>query len=145
MKESAQRNRRQAEVVETVKSHFGEASLNIQERAMRFLEEAIELAQAAGISYSDARRLVHYVFGRPKGEPGQELGGVGVTLLALAYSLDHEADECEVAELRRVQALPADYFRDRHARKVEQGIAQAAVSPGAEPTEFQKGVARWLE
>ncbi|MGR9296994.1 hypothetical protein ACU8L5_17040 [Rhizobium leguminosarum] len=70
------------------------------ERSHRFLEEALELAQASGCSRDDALSLVHYVFSRPVGEVGQETGGVLVTLAALgnAHELDiEEAGERELA------------------------------------------------
>jgi Ni2+-binding GTPase involved in maturation of urease and hydrogenase len=54
-----------------------------RERTHRFLEEALELAQASGCSRDDALALVDYVFGRPQGQPAQEIGGVMVTLASL--------------------------------------------------------------
>lgn len=56
---------------------------NKVERNYRFLEEALELVQALGCSKDDALKLVDYVYGRPLGEPKQEVGGVMVTLAAL--------------------------------------------------------------
>ncbi|AKR55755.1 hypothetical protein XM25_08073 [Devosia sp. H5989] len=53
------------------------------ERADRFIEEALELAQATGWSAERGHALVDYVFSRPVGEIGQEVGGVMVTLAAL--------------------------------------------------------------
>jgi len=53
------------------------------ERTHRFLEEALELAQANDCSREDAIKLVHYVYDRPKGVPDLEAGGVMVTLAAL--------------------------------------------------------------
>ncbi len=53
------------------------------ERNHRFLEEALELVQARGCTASEAHQLVDYVFGRPVGDPFQEVGGVEVTLAAL--------------------------------------------------------------
>lgn len=73
-----------------------------QERNHRFLEEAVELVQANGCTASEAHQLVDYVFGRPVGEPAQEVGGVMVTLaaLCLASGLDmHQAGEVELARI----------------------------------------------
>ena len=54
------------------------------ERADRFVEEALELAQTMpGFSADRAHALVEYVFGRLVGDPRQEVGGVMVTLAAL--------------------------------------------------------------
>lgn len=58
------------------------------ERNHRFLEEALELVQSLGCSASEAHQLVNYVYGRPIGEPGQEVGGVMVTLAALCAAAD---------------------------------------------------------
>lgn len=64
---------------------FGDAvTYNVRERGFRFTEEALELAQAVGVTRDEAVTLVDYVFNRPVGEVGQEIGGVMVTLAALA-------------------------------------------------------------
>ncbi|MGG6895884.1 hypothetical protein [Rhizobium sp. BR 315] len=59
------------------------AQADLDERTHRFLEEALELAQASGCSSSDAHALVDYVFSRKEGDVTQETGGVLVTLAAL--------------------------------------------------------------
>lgn len=71
------------------------------ERTHRFLEEALELAQASGCTQTEAISLVNYVFGRPTGVPGQEVGGVMVTLASLcsASGIDMaEAGDRELAQ-----------------------------------------------
>lgn len=82
---------------------FGQEIANDKtERNHRFLEEAIELVQALGCTQSEAHQLVDYVFGRPSGEPSQEVGGVMVTLaaLCLAQEMDmHSAGEIELARI----------------------------------------------
>lgn len=66
---------------------FGaEVAADIPERNFRFLEEALELVQAGGCTREDALRLVDYVYGRPAGEPAQEVGGVVLTLSALCIA-----------------------------------------------------------
>ena len=64
------------------------------ERADRFIEEALELAQATGWTADRGHALVDYVFGRPVGMLGQEVGGVMVTLAALCnvFEVDIEAE-----------------------------------------------------
>ena len=77
-------------------------SADTQERNHRFLEEALELVQASGATRSEAHDLVNYVYGRPVGEPFQEVGGVMVTLaaLCLAHKMDmHAAGEVELARV----------------------------------------------
>lgn len=105
---------------------FGQNTMAPSERAARFFEEAVELAQACSMTAAEAHRMVDYVFARPAGIPAQEMGGVGTTLLTLAESFYLSADDCEAKELDRVLSKSADHFRARHAAKVEQGIAQPA-------------------
>lgn len=64
------------------------------ERVMRFLEEAIELGQALGITAAQTAKIAEYVYGRPVGEPHQEVGGTMVTLAALChvFELDMQAE-----------------------------------------------------
>lgn len=84
---------------------FGRAiSKNVAERNYRFLEEAIELVQSKGCTVSEAHQLVDYVFNRPSGEPGQEVGGVMVTLAALCSAAGLDLNQCAEAELERVWA-----------------------------------------
>ena len=71
------------------------------ERTHRFLEEALELAQANGCTQQDALALVNYVFGRPPGEPSQEVGGVMVTLASLCSASDINMDRAGDRELER--------------------------------------------
>lgn len=71
------------------------------ERAHRFLEEALELAQANGCSRDDALALVDYVFGRTQGDPIQEVGGVMVTLASLCSATGLNMDEAGDLELAR--------------------------------------------
>lgn len=82
-----------------------------EERNHRFLEEALELVQALGATAAEAHQLVDYVFGRAVGEPGQEVGGVMVTLaaLCLANGLDmHQLAETELARIwTKVDAIRA--------------------------------------
>lgn len=125
---------RQQRAVEWVNSRLGAWSMDPAERARRFLEEAVELAQAAGCSVEDARRTVDYVFARPAGDAAQEVGGARLTLLALAASLKVDAVEAEAAELARVYALPVERFRRRDDEKRAAGIcAQPGDQIHAEP------------
>lgn len=70
-------------------------------RVHRFVEEALELAQALNCSKSEVLELVDYVFGRPKGEPAQEVGGTMVTLACLCSAHGLDMHGSAVAELTR--------------------------------------------
>lgn len=71
-------------------------------RNLRFLEEALELVQAGGLTSGRCHQIVDYVFSRPVGQLFQEVGGTATTLAALcsAYGLDLE--KCGELELSRM-------------------------------------------
>lgn len=78
------------------------------ERCDRFIEEALELAQSLDWTADRAHALVDYVFGRPKGEPHQEVGGVMVTLAALCQAVDldmHKAGDDELARIMQPEIV----------------------------------------
>lgn len=77
------------------------AQCDVKERSHRFLEEAIELAQASNCTREDALALIDYVFSRPEGEPFQEAGGVLVTLAALCNAQEMDMDLAGEHELSR--------------------------------------------
>lgn len=99
----------------------------MKQRAVRFLEEAIEAYQAAGGSEYMARRLVTYVFQRPAGTLAQELGGVGVTVLALAQAAGISADAEEEREIARVLSKPIEHFAERNEAKNAAGFDATAA------------------
>ena len=111
-----------------------------QERAHRFLEEALELVQAAGCTAHEAHQLVDYVYGRPAGEMAQEVGGVMTTLAAfcLAHGLDmHEAGEAELARIwTRVEKIRAK----QAAKPKHSPLPEAPASPPDTPSSQDSGV-----
>lgn len=77
-------SRYQTRVLDWARRTFGSRTAdNPTERIMRFLEEALELVQALGLSEEEVGRVVAYVYGRSVGEPAQEVGGTMVTLASL--------------------------------------------------------------
>jgi NTP pyrophosphatase (non-canonical NTP hydrolase) len=87
-----------------------------EERMHRFLEEALELAQAIGCSSEDAHRLADYVFSRPIGRPEVEVGGVMVTLAALCAAAGIDMNNAADRELDRNWAR-IDAIRGKQANK----------------------------
>lgn len=77
---------------------------NREERSQRFLEEALELVQANGLSKEGALALVEYTYGRPVGVVEQELGGVMVTLAALCDACQLDMVKEGEVELARIMA-----------------------------------------
>jgi hypothetical protein len=102
---------------------FGkDEATSVPQRGVRMLEEAIEAAQAAGVTADMAHELVTYVFGRPTGELVQELGGLAVTTLLLAEAALMSADIAECTEISRVLAKPVEHFALRNAAKNAAGF-----------------------
>ena len=86
------------------------------ERNHRFIEEALELVQAFNMPKADALALVEYVYGRPVGEPIQEVGDVMVTLAALCSAQDFNLSTAAMMEIDRVQGK-IDEIRAKQAAK----------------------------
>lgn len=104
------------------------------ERNQRFLEEALELTQATGISRSEAHQLVDYVFDREAGNPDQEVGGCMNTLaaLCLAHGLDmHEAGERELERVWGADIL----LKIRAKQKAKPRFIPVASGSGDQPRE----------
>lgn len=129
----ADRMRRARRVMNWVVRCFGINAMGPRERSARFLEEAIELVQASGLERREALELVAYVYSRPVGDLPQEVGGVSVSLLGLCAVMNVDADAEEIKELERIESIPSEHFRKRHAVKVEAGVARAP-----EPTPSDK-------
>ncbi len=96
---------------------FGlEVSNDIKERNHRFLEESLELVQAAYCTKSEAHQLVEYVFNRPVGDLDQEVGGVMVTLAAFCSAHGANMQHCGLVELDRAY-LNMDKIREKQKMK----------------------------
>lgn len=134
----------QREVAAWVGACFGPAIAgDMIERADRFLEEALELAQSIGYDMTRAYTLVDYVAGRPAGEPDQEVGGTMVTLAAFCATagLDMQAaadrelarisDPAVMEKIRRKQAAKADIHGPTAATRDDLGfVDQCEGGPG---------------
>lgn len=102
-----------------VEACFGAAIANdTTERGHRMLEEAIELHQANGCTQGDAHLLVDYVYARPPGVIGQEVGGVVLTLAAFCAARGISFIEAGEEELRRVWSK-IEVIRAKQAQKVK--------------------------
>ncbi len=96
---------------------FGVEAMNSrEERALRFIEEGIELAQACGLSRDQVTGLVEHVYDRPLGARYQEVGGVMLTLAALCSQLGFDMHRAGWAELERCLPL-MDKIREKQKRK----------------------------
>ena len=106
---------------------------SIPQRGIRLQEESTETFQACGGTREQAHAVVDYVFDRPSGSISQEMGGVGVTLLALGEAIGVSADECEAKEVDRVLSKPTEHFAARNKQKNDAGLS--APIPSEVPPE----------
>ncbi|WP_255504188.1 hypothetical protein [Caballeronia sp. EK] len=102
-----------------------------EERNHRFIEEALELVQACGMGASEAHQLVDYVYGRPVGEPHQEVGGVMVTLAALCLANDLDMHEAAETELARIWTKVEQIRAKQAAKPKHSPLPQAIAAPPA--------------
>lgn len=117
------RAERQARVARWCADAFGADSLyDRRKRALRLLEEALELFQAEGGSADQATALALRVFSRSPGTPALEAGGVALTLLSYCEAAGISVDRCEAAEIARIFAKPVEEARARYQAKVDAGF-----------------------
>ena len=91
-------------------------------RALRFAEEAIELAQACGVSEEKAVELVRVVYSRPVGKAMQEVGGSMVTLAVLCHTLGIDLEDAFQIEMRRCLGKDPAHFAARNKEKIGLGL-----------------------
>lgn len=103
---------------------FGDIALDPRERVLRFLEEAVELAQAMHVSMDTTDAVVARVYRREPGEPPKEIGQALATLELLAKAMKVDADAEATKEFIRVQSIPKEEWARRHGAKVALGIAR---------------------
>ncbi|AMB48322.1 hypothetical protein [Methylobacterium sp. AMS5] len=125
------RDRRQAITFSWCKAAFGPVTRKV--RVERVLEEAIELAQAEGYPLGRIERLAAKVYARPPGDPAQEVGGIGIAILAYCGAAELSADECEATEVARVLSKPIEHFRERHQHKIDEGLCSTDLVDGPAP------------
>lgn len=114
-----------------VRTRLGPDHMQPQERAMRLVEEAIEHAQAVGITADQIARLTAHVYERPAGDAVAELGGVAVCLAGCCAAHDTTVDAMLAAELARIEARPVEDVQASLSRKAEAGlVAERPIQVG---------------
>lgn len=109
----------QARIFEWGWTCFGRAPvIDRKERNHRFLEEALELVQAIGLTREESHMLVDFVFDRPVGEPHQGIGDVMVTLALLCSANGFDMLKAGETELTRIWKK-MDAIRAKRATKPE--------------------------
>ena len=109
---------------------FGEDHVtNVRMRALRIVEEAIELCQAVGVPSEKVHLCAATVYKRPPGDPLQEIGGILLTTNILCASGTMgvaggaiEPDDLLEKELARVLSKPPEHFAKRNQEKVDGGL-----------------------
>jgi hypothetical protein len=108
---------------------FGEENFNSpQERVLRLLEEASELAQSEGIDRTLCMSVVHSVFDRPRGDPMHEAGGVLLTLMAYLRTRGWLPKAILLMEVRRVLDIPIEKFRQRNKEKIKADLTKVRTT-----------------
>lgn len=106
---------------------------DLVERGDRFIEEALELLQSADYPPERVAALTAYVWGRPKGEPSQEVGGVMVTLAAYCWAHGLDLDASAETELARIlQPEVREKIKAKQAAKPTGSALPVAVQEPAE-------------
>lgn len=116
---------------------FGEENASsIRIRGLRFLEEAIELAQVNDVERADAHKLVDYIFDRPQGDCSREIGGVMMTLCALASLRGRSVLSClgmEIERIHKKHEADPEHFRKRNKVKEDAGFSALRVGMSFQP------------
>lgn len=105
---------------------FGPVADNRHERAMRFIEEGIELAQSCGLSRETIAAITERAYSRRTGTLDRELAQAGMTLEALAANIGFDLSGLIDDEFNRVREVPKDEWARRHAAKTAVGITADA-------------------
>lgn len=102
---------------------FGPAALDSRkERALRFLEEAMELAQAEGVDKAQAVKMTGRVFQGAPGDAKEEAKDAAFTLVAYLASTNQDLATVTLAAIEKAESLSAERMAESHARKKDQGI-----------------------
>ena len=120
--------KRQRQILDWAIRTFGPVARNRDERAARCVEEAVEIAQCEGVSEKVLHRIVDRVYSRSVGLVQQEIGGLAITLDALAENLWIDVQDMANREFERVLSLPQDHFARKHSEKAADGVANLSPS-----------------
>jgi hypothetical protein len=109
---------------------FGAIANLRSERLMRFVEEAIELAHAAGMTRQELNILADRTYSGERsdasarqGHVNKEIGQAQVTLEMYAESIGESSEQLAQAEWERVQTIPLEEWHRRQNAKAGLGIA----------------------
>ena len=115
---------------------FGLSNLTHRgERAMRIVEEAIEVAQAEGLPSTVVEAIVARVYSRPVGTRENEIAGLLLTVAAWQANTPSMIPAFGEAEklLAHLEGADPFLFRGKHLAKVEAGVGLPGIPPGPPP------------
>lgn len=127
---------RERRVESWVVTRIGETHMQSSERAIRLLEESIELAQAEGITAEQVAKQSEHVYSRPVGTPRQEAAGVAVCLLGWCAANQTTFEALADEEISRIEAKPIDQIRGSVARKNDADLVVAVQQPQTAPAGY---------
>lgn len=95
---------------------------DIGNAVMRVVEEAVETAQALGLDRADVLVLVAHVYGKPAGDPANELGQTRLATMGLAAALHVDAEGLERIAAANFLNADIDALRAKAAAKRKAGV-----------------------
>lgn len=126
------RKERQTALLAWAVDNFGLVAKDRVERAMRLIEEAVEVVQVQGLPKERIYSIVDRSYSRPVGELNNEIGGLAMTLEALAESEGIDVEEQSQIEFDRITSIPKEWWQKKHAEKVAAGTAVEAEAASRE-------------
>jgi len=101
-----------------------------RERALRLLEEVIELTQAHGCNLKMVHALVDHVYARPVGTPEAESAAVVFALYAYfgATLPNDSVDVVGYGELSRITQIPRERLMESLNRKINAGLVSVCAN-----------------
>lgn len=94
------------------------------ERALRIVEEALELVQIEGVPIDTVKHLVEVVYSRPIGNRNQEIGGIMVTTAVYCHAQNLSMEYEFQIELARILDKDPNKFRQRQKEKSDLGVVR---------------------
>lgn len=99
-----------------------------RERALRIVEEAIEVCQACEVNPAYIQRLIAHVYAKPVGEIRQEVGGVLFTALAMCENIGADYKVILQNEIERAYER-GSIIAEKHNAKFKEGVSLQPAEP----------------
>ena len=107
---------------------FGEGiACSHSERAIRIVEETVELCQSVGVDKDILHRLIDVVYSRKSGDKWQEVGGIMVTLMVFCEQQGFVLQDAAEAEIIRILNKPKEEMRARMEEKIREGVTDGKL------------------